>query len=211
MRFEYAITIGDPRSVMLQAYQSQSTGSSHLTKTDVMTALGFVQHYEGAGMALVMARYCKDAGSARKALLAIQAECAKVAPRYVGAAKDRGHGMALRRVGELALIHYCRTADTDGAACQCNGRGAVRDMEASRLHGKPMDKPCPRCGGTGLKPVPMTVVSNAIGPLLGDVGRWKLERSWFPLYHAMVAWCHEQESAAQAFYRRITKMSEAAA
>ena len=98
MRFEYAITVGDPRSVMLQAYQAQSTERSHLTKSDVMTALGMVQKHNGAGMALVMARYCKDLGDAKKALLAVQAECTKIAPRYVGANKERGHGMALRRV-----------------------------------------------------------------------------------------------------------------
>ncbi|MGU5759039.1 antitermination protein, partial [Aeromonas caviae] len=66
-----------------------------------MTALGMVQKHNGAGMALVMARYCKDLGDAKKALLAVQAECAKIAPRYVGANKERGHGMALRRVAEL--------------------------------------------------------------------------------------------------------------
>lgn len=211
MRFEYAIAIGDPRSVMLQAYQSQTTGKSHLNKTDIMTALGFVQRYEGAGLALVLAKYCKDSGSAKKALLALQAECARVAPRYVGAIKERGAGMALKRVAELALANYCRTADTPDAACQCHGRGAVRDLEASRLHGKPMEKPCGKCHGTGLKPVPMTTVIRAISPLLGDIGRWKMERTWFPLYDAMVAWCHEQESAAQSTYRRVTNMSEDAA
>ncbi|MGY3853970.1 antitermination protein Q [Aeromonas aquatilis] len=42
------------------------------------------------------------------------------------------------------------------AACQCKGRGNVRDMNASRLHGKPIDKICPRCGCTGLRPILVT-------------------------------------------------------
>ena len=113
MRFEYAITVGDPRSVMLQAYQAQSTGRSHLTKSDVMTALGMVQKHNGAGMALVMARYCKDLGDAKKALLAVQAECTKIAPA-MGANKERGHGMAFAPGGRAGLEHYCRTADTHG-------------------------------------------------------------------------------------------------
>ncbi len=39
MRLEYAISIGEPRSVMIQAIQSRSTGSSHLTRADVLGAL----------------------------------------------------------------------------------------------------------------------------------------------------------------------------
>lgn len=207
MRFEYAITVGDPRSVMLQACQAQSTGRSHLTKSDVMTALGMVQKHNGAGMALVMARYCKDLGDAKKALLAVQAECTKMAPRYVGANKERGHGMALCRVAELALEHYCRTVDTPGAACHpqfCRGRGVIRDLELSRLHGKAIDKVCPRCGGTGLRPIPGTQFRRAIEPLAGGLTRGQWERGWYPLYLAVLAWCHQQESEVEAFYKRLT-------
>lgn len=74
--------------MMLQAYQAQSTERSHLTKSDVMTALGMVQKHNGAGMALVMARYCKDLGDAKKALLAVQAECAKIAPAMWGPTRN---------------------------------------------------------------------------------------------------------------------------
>lgn len=208
MRFEYAITVGDPRSVMLQAYQAQSTGRSHLTKSDVMTALGMVQKHNGAGMALVMARYCKDLGDAKKALLAVQAECTKIAPRYVGGNKERGHGMALRRVAELALEHYCRTVDTPGAACHpqfCRGRGVIRDLELSRLHGKAIDKVCPRCGGTGLRPIPGTHIRRAIEPLAGGLTRGQWEWGWYPLYLAVLAWCHQQESEVETFYKRVTE------
>ena len=205
MRFEYAIAVGDPRSVMLQAYQVQSTGRSHLTKSDVMTALGLVQKHNGAGLALVMARYCKDLGDAKKAQLAVQAECAKIAPCFVGANKERSHGLALRRVAELALAHYCRTADTPGAACRCGGKGTVRDLESSRLHGKPMDKTCSRCGGTGLTPIPGSQVRRAIEPLAGQFTRGQWERRWYPLYLAVLAWCHQQESEAQAHYRYRTR------
>lgn len=181
MRFEYAITVGDPRSVMLQAYQAQPTGRSHLTKSDVMTALGMVQKHNGAGMALVMARYCKDLGEVKKALLAVQAE--------------------------LALEHYCRTVDTPGAACHpqfCRGRGVIRDLELSRLHGKAIDKTCPRCNGTGLRPIPGTQVRRAIEPLLGTLTRGEWEQQWYPLYQAVLAWCHVQESEVEALYKRVT-------
>lgn len=209
MRFEYAIAIGDPRSVMLQAYQAQSTGRSNLTKSDVMTALGFVQKREGAGLALAGARYCKDLGDARKALVAAKTECARIAPRYVGRNKERSRGLALNRVAGLALEHYCRTVDTPGAACYrqfCRGRGIIRDMEQSRLHGKPIDKVCPRCGGTGLRPIQGTLIRHPIEALLGkNLSRGEWENGWHQLYLAVLAWCHVQESEAGVDYRRVTK------
>ena len=207
MRFEYAITVGDPRSVMLQAYQVQSTGRSHLTKSDVMTALGLVQKHEGVGLALVMARYCKDSVETEKALLAVRAECARIAPHYVGVTKARGQGMALRALADMAVAHYCRTVDTPGAACHpqfCSGRGVIRDLEASRLHGKAISKVCPRCDGTGLRPIPATRIRSAIEPRLGTLSRGAWERQWYPLYQAVLAWCHEQESEAEGFYKRVT-------
>ena len=204
MRLEYALSIGEPRSAMIQAIQSRSTGPSHLTQADVLGALGLVQKYEGVGLALMMARYTKDKASHHKAVIGVMAECSKLAPKYVGAIKERSQGMALKAIAALAVQHYCRTADTPGAACQCKGRGHVRDMEASRLHDKAVDKVCPRCGGTGLRPIPGTQVRRAIEPLLGTLSRGEWERQWYPLYQAVLSWCHVQESEVAALYKRVT-------
>ena len=108
---------------------------------------------------------------------------------------------------ESRVQHYCRTVDTPGAACHpqfCRGRGVIRDLELSRLHGKAVDKVCPRCGGTGLRPIPGTQVRRAIDPLLGSLTRCEWERQWYPLYQAVLAWCHVQESEVAAFYKRVT-------
>ena len=204
MRLEYALSIGEPRSVMLQAIQSRSTGPSHLTQADVLGALGLVQKYEGVGLALMIARYTKDKASYRKAVIGVIAHCSKQAPKYVGAIKSRGHAMALKTIAALAVQHYCRTADTPDAACQCKGRGNVRDMEASRLHGKPIDKICPRCGGTGLRPILGMQIRRVIEPRLGPLSRGEWERQWYPLYQAVLAWCQEQESEVEAFYKQVT-------
>lgn len=207
MRLEYAISIGSPRSVMIQAIQSRSTGASHLTKADVLGALGLVQKYEAVGLALVMARYTKDKESHRKAVIGVMAECSKLAPKYVGAVKERRQGLALKALAALAVQHFCRTVDTPGAACHpqfCRGRGVIRDLELSRLHGKAIDKTCPRCNGTGLRPIPGTQVSRAIEPLLGTLTRGEWEQQWYPLYQAVLAWCHVQESEVEAFYKRVT-------
>jgi len=204
MRLEYALSIGEPRSMMLQAIQSRSTGPSHLTQADVLGALGLVQKYEGMGLALMMARYTKDKASYRKAVIGVMAHCSKQAPKYVGAIKSRGNAMALKAIAALAVEHYCRTADTPDAACQCKGRGNVRDMEASRLHGKPIDKVCPRCGGTGLRPIPGMQIRRVIESRLGTLSRGEWERQWYPLYQAVLAWCYVQESEVEAFYKRLT-------
>lgn len=207
MRLEYAISIGSPRSVMIQAIQSRSTGASHLTKADVLGALGLVQKYEAVGLALVMARYTKDKESHRKAVIGVMAECSKLAPKYVGSVKERRQGLALKALAALAVQHFCRTVDTPGAACHpqfCRGRGVIRDLELSRLHGKAIDKTCPRCNGTGLRPIPGTQVRRAIEPLLGTLTRCEWEQQWYPLYQAVLAWCHVQESEVEAFYKRVT-------
>jgi hypothetical protein len=178
-----------------------------LTQADVLGALGLVQKYEGVGLALVMARYTKDPASHRKALRGVMGECSKLAPKYVGAIKERRQGLALKALAALVVQHYCRTVDTPGAACHpqfCRGRGVVRDMALSRLHGKPVEKPCPRCGGTGLRPIPGTQIRRVIEPLLGAMARSEWERQWYPLYQAMLAWCHVQEGEVQAFYKRVT-------
>lgn len=207
MRLEYAISIGSPRSVMIQAIQSRSTGASHLTKADVLWALGLVQKYEAVGLALVMARYTKDKESHRKAVIGVMAECSKLAPKYVGAIKERRQGLALKALAALVVQHYSRTVDTLGAACHpqfCRGRGVIRDLELSRLHGKAIDKICPRCNGTGLRPIPGIQIRRAIEPLLGTMTRNEWERQWYPLYQAVLAWCHVQESEVEAFYKRVT-------
>lgn len=205
MRLEYALSIGEPRSVMLQAIQSRSTGPSHLTQADVLGALGLVQKYEGVGLALMMARYTKDKASYRKAVIGVMAHCSKQAPKYVGAIKSRGHAMALKTIATLAVQHYCRTADTPDAACQCKGRGNVRDMEASRLYGKPIDKICPRCGGTGLRPILGMKIRRVIEPRLGSLSRGEWERQWYPLYQAVLAWCYVQESEVETLYKMMIK------
>ncbi|MGL6556951.1 antitermination protein Q [Aeromonas dhakensis] len=178
-----------------------------MTKADVLGALGLVQKYEAVGLALVMARYTKDKESHRKAVIGVMAECSKLAPKYVGAVKERRQGLALKALAALAIQHFCRTVDTPGAACHpqfCRGRGVIRDLELSRLHGKAIDKTCPRCNGTGLRPITGTQVRRAIEPLLGTLTRCEWEQQWYPLYQAVLAWCHVQESEVEAFYKRVT-------
>ncbi|MNJ31648.1 hypothetical protein D3C77_262910 [compost metagenome] len=65
-----------------------------------------------------------------------------------------------------------------------------------------VDKVCPSCRGTGLRPIPGT--QRAIVPLLETLSRGEWERQWYPLYQVVLAWCHVQESEVAAFYKRVT-------
>ncbi|WP_429147257.1 antitermination protein [Aeromonas veronii] len=90
--------------------------------------------------------------------------------------------MVLKALATLAVQHFCRTVDIPGAACHlqcCRGRGGIRGLELSRLHCKAIDKTCPRCNGTGLRPIPGTQVCRAIGPLLGTLTRGEWEQQWY--------------------------------
>lgn len=72
MRLEYALTVNDPRSVMIAAIQSKSTGRSHLSKADVMTVLGICQSRKSLGLSLMYAKYTKDRMETNHALAALQ-------------------------------------------------------------------------------------------------------------------------------------------
>ena len=76
-------------------------------------------------------------------------------------------------------------------------------MDASRLHGKPIDKPCPRCGGTGLRPISGMQIRRVIEPRLGALSRREWEQQWYPLYQLVLAWCHVQESEVEDLYKRV--------
>ncbi|MFQ2109372.1 hypothetical protein [Aeromonas rivipollensis] len=43
---------------------------------------------------------------------------------------------------------------------------------------------------------------------LGTLSRGEWERQWYPLYQAVQAWCHVQESEVAAFYKRVTEACE---
>lgn len=109
--------------------------------------------------------------------------------------------MALKAIAALSVQHYCRTVDTPGAACYpqfCHGRGDPRPgAEQPAWQGR-------RQGVPALRPIPGTQVRRAIEPLMGSLSRGEWERQWYPLYQAVLAWCHAQESEVAAFYKRVT-------
>ena len=208
MRLKYALTIAAPKSAQIGAYQARSTGNSHLTKVDVMTALGMTQARHRGGLCLLYAKYTKDADDGRTALTELTKYARTQARKYVGKIPGRRGGIAIRTLAMLALEEYCRTADTPGAKCRCGGSGEVCDRKETELTGKLVIIPCKKCHGTGLRPISQTRAHHAIVALIPGVSRATWYRVWSRFYEALLAWCYSQESIAESEYQHITGMSE---
>lgn len=207
MRLKYAITIGDPKSPGIE-YAGRSTGTSHLTKADILTALGMVQTHEPAGMALIYAKYTKDKSAAEKAASELEKFASGIRRQYQTEANSADMTAAIHLLAAFVLEDYCRTADTPGAKCRCGGRCEVLDIKTSQRAGYQVMKPCPRCKGTGLKPLTHTRVHHALIRFL-PVSQPTYSRRWKPLYDAMLSWCYQQESAAERCYNDITGLRPA--
>jgi hypothetical protein len=207
MRLKFALTIGDPKSAQIVAYQARSTGSSHLTKIDVLTALGLTQARHRAGLCLLYAKYTKDADSGATALNELVKYAKTQARKYLGKIPGRKGAMAIRVLATNVLEEYCRTADTPGAKCRCGGSGEVCDRKATDREGKLIIVPCKKCHGSGLRPLTQTHVHHAILVLVPGVSRATWYRVWSRFYEVLLAWCYTQEALAESEYQRITEMS----
>ncbi|WP_213322379.1 antitermination protein Q [Klebsiella aerogenes] len=205
MRLKYAITIGDPKSAQIVAYQARSTGDSHLTRDDIVVSLGLTQSRCRAGLSLIYAKYTKDRHSAETALHELQQYAWTITDHYFPRYSGGGFRTAVSILTMIVLEEFCRTADTPGAKCLCGGKGEIRDLKKSRMKGFPVYKQCPRCHGTGLKPLTRTKCHHAILKYF-PVSQSSFSRYWNPFYDALLAWCLKQESAAEDSYNFITNL-----
>lgn len=213
MRIEYALSIGDPRSVVTAAIQARSTGPSHIDKEGVKTAMGICQSRCAVGMALLNAKYRKDHGDTAKAISSLQQVAVAL---WVGGDRHRGlagcgklnsrqEALAVRGLAALAVEEYCRTADTPGAKCRCGGRGVVEDPNSREFPDEPGIKTCPRCHGTGLKPLPASRVYRTVAVLLPELTQSTFYAKWKLVYDLLVERCSIEEGAAKAEYHDITR------
>ncbi|GAA3721217.1 antitermination protein [Oceanisphaera sediminis] len=207
--------MNDPKSPDAAAMQSvSSTATSGLTRTDILTALGYLQSKEGAGLALMYAKYAKDAGEFKRAVKAAATEAQALAIKVVGKGKDRKAAVIAQSLARLAVLEYCRTADTPGAKCRCGGTGRIADAELiarAAKDAKPdeLTRPCERCRGTGLRPVPASRVYRAIVTLAPELAEHTYYRHWRPVYDSLLAWCYTQEERAEAGYMKLTRREAA--
>lgn len=206
MRLKYAITIGDPKSAQIAAYQARTTGDSHLSREDIVTSLGVTQSRCKAGLALIYAKFTKDLHSAEIALKELQRYAFMITEEYFPKYSGPGFRKAVIIMAMLALEEYCRTADTPGAKCLCGGKGEIRDIKKSRLKGIPVQKECPRCHGSGLKPLTRTRCHHAVQKVF-PVSQSTFSRYWNPFYDDLMTWCDRQEAIAEASYNGFANLN----
>lgn len=215
MRLEYALTINDPRSVMVSVIQAKSTGRSHLSKVDVMNILGICQSRECLGSSLVYAKHTKDRKETSAALRDLQPVAislwingdSKRGIRGNGSFVDRRHVLAVRCLAALALEDYCRTVDTENAMCRCKGRGRVIDPNSREFPDEPGIKTCPRCHGLGITPLPASRVYRTVNKLIPELSQSTFYAKWKLIYDLLVERCYQEESMFEHEYKNLLKKS----
>lgn len=175
--------------------------------SDILLALGMVQAREALGLSLILARYDKDPKERNRAIEGIARFALKRAPVLVGKAAGRQKAHCMVLLAKMAVEQYCRTADDPLYRCRCGGRGKITDLMASKASGKTVEKMCPRCGGSGLKPPTSAAVYKVIKMLAPDLTQRTWSRNWKVFYDSLVAHCHQEADAAEQLFSVITSSS----
>lgn len=213
MRLDYAITVADPKSVNLLF--TAVTTKSELTKTDVMTSLGFLQSREPIGLSLILAKYTKDKSAHKYALKALQEFTFLSAPDYIVKKSVKKLRLVTNQLASIALNDYCRTADTKEAQCRCKGRGVVgvirlpKGIMLDAVIDDQVDrttqlKVCERCKGKGIRNIPAAKIYAVMNRIITiDKSSWP--RHWQGYYNELLAFCYINESDAEKEFYNITK------
>lgn len=127
-------------------------------------------------------------------------------PGYVSAVD--GEEKIPPRIVQETIREKCSNCDGKGrvsARCRCNGTGRVRDLEASKRQGVPVDKECERCSGRGFKRSPGARAYRAISVLVPDLQERTWNRNWKPFFDKLVTKCEIEEAHADSVFHRATK------
>ncbi|MEC5320469.1 antitermination protein [Brenneria populi subsp. brevivirga] len=228
MKIEHALSLCGPKSASLMftcrdasptyVYRPQSSGkpvsrakTSGVTSQgardgygDVLLALGVVQAREALGLSLILAKYNKDPDEKNRAIEGIARFAMQQAPKLVGKGAGRQMARCIVLMAKMAVEEYGRTADDPLNRCRCKGRGKVTDLEASRAAGKTVEKVCPRCGGSGMKPVKSATVYKVIKTVVPDLTQRTWSRNWKVFYDSLIAQCYQEATAAEKLFSTVT-------
>ncbi|MDC7862236.1 antitermination protein [Pantoea ananatis] len=127
-------------------------------------------------------------------------------PGYVSAVD--GEEKIPPRFVQETVREKCSHCDGKGrvsARCRCNGTGRVRDLEASKRQGSPVEKECERCSGRGFKRSPRARAYRAVSALVPDLQERTWNRNWKPFFDKLVTKCEIEEAYADSVFHRATK------
>ncbi|MBJ7222332.1 MULTISPECIES: antitermination protein [unclassified Brenneria] len=187
---------------------SVSSAGARDSYSDILLALGVVQSREALGLSLIFAKYNKDPDERNKAIAGIARFGLKQAPARVGKAAGRQMANCIVLMAKMAVEEYSRTADDPQNRCRCKGRGKVTDLAASRAAGETIEKVCPRCGGSGMKPVKSVSVYKVIKTLVPDLTQRTWSRNWKVFYDSLIAQCYQESTAAERLFSLITSSQQ---
>lgn len=165
----------------------------------ILSKLAF-DEYSRSASTTVPCRHCNGTG-----LREVMRDVVKY-PGYISAV-DGEEKIPPRIESELVKekCSHCDGKGRESARCRCNGTGRVRDLEASKRTGVPVDKDCERCSSRGYRRMPSSTAFRAINVLVPDLTQSSWSRNWKPFFEKLVAKCEIEESHADAMFRKVTK------
>lgn len=164
----------------------------------ILATMAFEDYARSAGSVC----QCQDCGG--KGLIYRRKEVVK----HPGITNIEGTVIVAPVVRNELVNELCTTCNGKGQLthrCRCKGRGKVYDEEQSELQGAPVFKDCPKCSGRGYKRVPSSVAYQAIKHLVPELTQPTWSRNWKPFYESLAGKCYTEESAAEAFFGKITR------
>jgi len=207
MRLESVAKYHSPKSPMMSD-SPRATASDNLNGTDVMAAMGMAQSQAGFGMAAFCGKHELSQTDKQKAINYLMQFASKVSGKYRGVAKLEGNTKAkvLQVLATFAYADYCRSAATPGARCKdCHGTGRAVDQVKTEQWGKLVEKQCCRCKGVGYSRMPASAAYRAVRVYIHDLTQPTWSRTIKPLYDALVAQCHKEESSADDVLAKVTR------
>lgn len=207
MRLESVAKFHSPKSPTMSD-SPRATASDSLSGTDVMAAMGMAQSQAGFGMAVFCGKHDISQNDKQRAIELLMQFAIRVSGKYRGVANLDGN--IKRRVVQVlatfAYADYCRSAATPGARCKdCHGTGRAADLAKTELWGKPVEKECGRCKGVGYSRMPASAAHRAVSAFIPNLTQPTWSRTIKPLYDAMVAQCHKEESIADNELAKVTR------
>ena len=201
MQLENALRMTDPKTVDASSHSASNT-TPEMSRQDVCTLLGYVQHQQPIGITLMEAKYKKCDKSRRIAVRYIEEFALTGMRNTLDRTLTDAEKQLTRVLARLALGEYCKTADDPDAHCQrCRGRGEIRRRDTGRI------EQCDRCHGRGYKRLSNADIYRHIEPLLKPhrTATWFYSSVWMRQFIWWCIWCEEEADEANRACQRYSR------
>lgn len=133
MKIESALKHFSPKTMNISD-TSRATASDALTGTDVMGAFGMCQSKSPLGVAAVLAKAGIGEEDKARAVELLMEHARRTVPRLIVKAAGKKLLPCLKVMCQLAFEEYTRSAATEHACPDCNGRGVINFLANVMVH-----------------------------------------------------------------------------